>query len=143
MVLKFQKERVNAMEKLIEQNLKSAGKEPMLLMKAQRTNDEVVKPRLEEAKKLLTDFEKMPDYMPAVYFRMARCHADMNKKWEAIVVFNQILQEYPTSPLREVAVFTRLALYGDLGLATRTYALCDEYIKEFPTGPHVAQAGCN
>ena len=138
-VIKFQKDRIEAMEKLIDQNIKGAGKEPMLLMKAQRTNDEVVKPRLEEAKKLLAEFEKMADYMPAVYFRMARCHADMNKKWEAIVVFNQILQEYPTTPLREVAVFSRLALYADLGLTIRTYTLCDEYIKEFPTGPHVAQ----
>lgn len=138
-VIKFQKDRIEAIEKLIEQNMKAAGKDPVLMMKAKRTNDEVVKPKLEEHKKLLAEFEKMPDYMPAVYFRMARCHADMDKKWEAIVVFNQIIEEYPSSSLREVCVFSRLTMYADLGLTTRTYALCDEYIKEFPTGPHVAQ----
>lgn len=138
-VLKLQKERIAALELMIEQNTKAAGKDPMLLMKAKRRNDDVVQPRLDEAKKILGEFEKLPDYMPAVYFRMARCHADMNKKWEAIVVFNQIIEEYPTTNLREVVIFSRLAMYADLGLATRTYTLCDAYIKEFPTGPHVAQ----
>ena len=139
-VAKMQHDRVTAMELRISQNMKAAGKDPIALSSAVRVNDEVIKPRIEEAKKILDQFEKLPDFMPSLYFRMARCFADMDKKWEAIVLFNQILDKFPKSPVREVVVFSRLAIYSDLGVADSTYRFCDEYIKEYPTGPHAAQA---
>jgi tetratricopeptide (TPR) repeat protein len=138
-VAQMQRDRIAAMELRLDQNMKAAGKDPILLARAVRVNDEVIKPRIAEAKKILAEFEKLPDFMPALYFRMARCHADMNKKWEAIVVFNQILEDFPNTPLKEVIKFSRLALYSDLGIAERTYAFCDEYLKDFPTGPHAGE----
>lgn len=135
-VAKMQRERIAAMKLRIDQFMKAAGKDPQKLAQAIRMNDELVKPRIEEAERILAQFEKAGDYMPALYFRMARCHSDMNKKWEAIVVFNQILEEYPKSPVRELTVFSRLSHYGELGLAERTYQLADEYLAEFPKGKH-------
>jgi len=139
-VARMQRDRIAAIELRLDQNLKAAGKDPIALSRAVRLNDEVVKPRLEEARKTLAQFEKLPDFMPSLYFRMARCFADMEKKWEAIVIFNQILLKFPQSPVRETVIFSRLALYADLGLATRTYDFCDEYLKEFPKGAHVGEA---
>ena len=138
-VLQMQKSRVKGMEAAMDQNIKGAGKDPVAYNKALRLNEEAIKPRLEEAKKILSEFEKLPDFMPSLYFRMARCHTDMNKKWEAIVVFNQILEDYPKSSVRELVIFSRLALYSDLGIAERSYTLCDEYLKEYPNGPHAGQ----
>ncbi|MEQ1853387.1 MAG: tetratricopeptide repeat protein, partial [Chthoniobacteraceae bacterium] len=139
-VAKMQRDRVAVMELRMDQNLKAAGKDPILLSRAIRTNDEMIKPRLEEAKRILAQFEALPDFMPSLYFRMARCFADMDKKWEAIVIFNQILDKFPKTPVREVVIFSRLALYSDLGIADRTYRFCDEYLAEFPKGPHAAEA---
>lgn len=133
-VAKMQKDRIAAIELRLEQNLKGAGKDPIALARAMRLNDEMVKPRPEEAKRILAQFEKVPDFMPALYFRMARCFADLNKKWEAIVIFNHVLAKYPQTPWREAITFSRLALYSDLGFAERTYTFADEYLKEFPKG---------
>ena len=139
-VAKMQKERIAVMELVLEQNKKAAGNDPIGLSRAIRTNEEVIKPRLEEARRILVEFEKLPDFMPALYFRMARCFADMDKKWEAIVIFNQILDKFPKTPVRELVIFSRLAVYADLGIAERTYRLCDDYLKEFPKGSHAGQA---
>ncbi|MEO6787205.1 MAG: tetratricopeptide repeat protein, partial [Chthoniobacteraceae bacterium] len=139
-VAKMQHDRIVAMELRISQNMKAAGKDPIALSRAVRVNDEVIKPRIEEAKKILGQFEALPDFMPSLYFRMARCFADMDKKWEAIVIFNQILDKFPKTPVREVVIFSRLALYSDLGIADRTYRFCDEYLREYAKGPHAAQA---
>ncbi len=139
-IAQMQRERIAAMELRVDQNLKGAGKDPIALARAIRVNDEMLKPRIEEAKKILEQFEKLPDFMPSLYFRMARCFADMDKKWEAIVIFNQTLAKFPQSPVREIVVFSRLALYSDLGIADRTYHYCDEYLAEYPKGPHAAQA---
>ena len=136
-VIKMQQQRIGQIELRMEQNRKAAGNDPLANQRAFRLNEEI-KPVLEESKRILAEFEKVPDFTPSLYFRMARCHADMNRKWEAIVVFNQILQEYPKSPVRETVIFSRLALYSDLGFATRTYGLCDDYLREFPSG---ARAG--
>jgi tetratricopeptide (TPR) repeat protein len=137
-VAKMQRERIEAMKLRVEQFTKAAGQDPQKLAQAKRLNDEIVKPRIEEAERILIQFEKAGDYMPALYFRMARCHSDMNKKWEAIVVFNQILEEYPKAPIRELVIFSRLQHYGELGLAERTYKLAEEYLAEFPKGKHIA-----
>lgn len=138
----LQKKRIAAIELRMEQNLKAAGvgpaKDPVKYNAAVRQN-EAIQPVLDEAKKILAQFEKVPDFMPSLYFRMARCHADMNKKWEAIVVFNQILEEFPQSPVRELVIFSRLALYADLGIAQRTYAFCDDYLKEYPKGSRAGE----
>ncbi|MEQ1853669.1 MAG: tetratricopeptide repeat protein, partial [Chthoniobacteraceae bacterium] len=48
--------------------------------------------------------------------------------------------KYPQTPVRETVVFSRLAIYSDLGIADRTYRLCDEYLEEYAKGPHAAQA---
>jgi tetratricopeptide (TPR) repeat protein len=140
-VAKMQRDRIEAMELRVSQNMKAAGKDPIALSRAIRLNDEMIKPRIEEAKKILDQFEKLPDFMPSLYFRMARCFADMDKKWESIVIFNQILDKFPKTPVREVVIFSRLALYSDLGIADRTYRFCDDYLAEFPKGPHAAEAG--
>lgn len=139
-VAKMQRDRIAVMELRVAQNMKAAGKDPIALSRAIRTNDEVIKPRIEEGKKILAQFEALPDFMPSLYFRMARCFADMDKKWEAIVIFNQILAKFPKTPVREVVVFSRLAIYSDLGVADSTYRFCDEYLAEFAKGPHAAQA---
>ncbi len=136
-VAKMQRDRIALIKLRMEQIMKAAGKDPQKLSQAIRTVDDAVKPRLEEAEKILAQFEKAADYMPALYFRMARCHSDMNKKWEAIVVFNQILEEFPKSPVRQLVIFSRLSHYGELGLAERTYKFADEYLAEFPRGKNV------
>jgi TolA-binding protein len=138
-VAQMQKTRIKAIEQRIEQMLAGAKDKPMETAQAKRVIEEAIKPRLEESKKILAEFEKLPDFMPSLYFRLARCQADLNKKWEAIVVFNQILEDYPNSPVRELVKFSRLALYVDLGVAERSYGYCDDYMKEYPTGPHAAE----
>lgn len=138
-VAKMQEDRIKAIQLRADQLLAQAKNDPKQTMQANRIIDETIKPRLAESKKILAEYLKVPDFMPSLYFRLARCQADLNKKWEAIVVFNQILEDYPNSPVRELVVFSRLALYVDLNVAERAYRYCDEYLQEFPTGPHAAE----
>ncbi len=138
-VAKMQRDRIKAIELRADQLLAAAKNDPKQTMRANDIINEVIKPRLVESKKILAEYERVPDFMPSLYFRLARCQADLNKKWEAIVVFNQILEDYPNSPVRELVMFSRLALYVDLNVAERAYTYCDEYLKEYATGPHAAE----
>jgi TolA-binding protein len=139
-VLKFQTERIAMMERRMAENLKSAAGNPQLFVQMTQTNN-MIKSVLVEAKTLLAEFEKLPDFAPALLVRMGKCWYDWDKKWEAIVVYDRVLDKYPAAREREAALFAKITTYADLALPARTQQFCEQYIKEFPQGPNAGVVG--
>ncbi len=139
-VLKFQTERIAAMERRIADNLKTATGNPQLFVQMTQTNN-AIKKALIEAKTLLAEFEKLPDFAPILYLRVGKCWYDWDHKWEAIVVYDRILAKYPKAPERETALYSKVMTYADLALPARTQQLCEQYLKEFPQGPNAGIVG--
>jgi TolA-binding protein len=139
-VLKFQTERINAMERRIADNLKTATGNPQLFVQMTQTNN-AIKKALVEARTLLGEFEKLPDFAPILYLRVGKCWYDWDRKWEAIVVYDRILEKYPKAPERETALYSKVMTYADLALPARTQQLCEQYLKEFPQGPNAGIVG--
>jgi TolA-binding protein len=139
-VLKFQTERIAAMERRIVDNLKAATGNPQLFVQMTQTNN-AIKKALVEAKTLLAEFEKLPDFAPILWLRVGKCWYDWDRKWEAIVVYNRVLAKYPKAPERETALYSKIMTYADLALPARTQQLCEQYINEFPDGPNAGIVG--
>ncbi len=140
-VIKFQNERIAVMEKRIETNLKSVGANPQAFVAVNQANNKI-KAILTEAKQLLGEFEKLPDFTPTLLLRMSKCWYDWDRKWEAIVVNERILTRYPDDKAhREPAMFSMIIAYGDLMRISRCQQLCEQYIKEFPDGPNAGTVG--
>jgi tetratricopeptide (TPR) repeat protein len=139
-VIAIQNERINAMSRRMQANLDATRGNPQAYLNATGTNNDI-KALQDQAKALLADFEKLPDYMPAVLFRMGKAWYDSDKKWEAIVVFERLLATVPDAKEREAAMYSTLACYADLNRASRTLNLCDRYLQEFPTGANAGTAG--
>src|SRR4029453_10144263 len=53
-----------------------------------------------ETKKLQEQFEKAPDTTPALLLRTAKALYDSDRKWEAIVAYDELLLRYPETPER-------------------------------------------
>jgi TolA-binding protein len=124
----------------MQANLDGARGNPQAYLAANGANAEI-KIRQEQAQALLAEFEKLPDYGPAVLFRMGKAYYDWNKKWEAIVVFERLLADLPDAKEREEAMYSTLACYADLNRAQRTLKLCDRYLGEFPKGANAGTVG--
>lgn len=139
-VLKFQSARIEAMEKKMESNLAGAKGNPQLYVQMSQANTEI-KATQAEAKQLLGEFEKLPDFAPALLLRMARCWYDWDKKWEAMVVFDRILTKYPSGAEREPALYGSIVASGDVNQVLRCQKLCQQYLEEFPTGPNAGTVG--
>ena len=140
-VLKFQNERIAGMEKRMEANLKAVAGNPQAFVAATQVNNEI-KAQLAEARQLLAEFEKLPDFTPTLYFRMAKCWYDWDHKWEAIVVYDRILTKYPDAKSdREPALFGMLIGYAEVGQIPRCQKLCTQYVSEFPEGPNAGTVG--
>ena len=125
-VIVFQKERIARMTQ--EGRLASATPGKGLDLQSQ----------LEQAKSLLAEFEKLPDYWPSVLFRMASAYYDAGQKWEALVVFDRLLADYPSGADAEPALFASVVCSSELFRVGRTLRLCQEYLRRFPKGPNAA-----
>jgi TolA-binding protein len=99
------------------------------------------KAQLEQAKTLLAEFSKMPDYWPAVLFRMASAYYEAGKRWEALVVFDRLLADYPDGTNTEAALFASVICSSELSRGERTLRLCRQYSEKFPKGPNAPTVG--
>lgn len=135
-ILAFQKERIQALEKRIAANEAAAGRDSEQSVTLLAQNAEL-QTELEQARSLLGEFEKMPDFMPALLLRNATCWYGRDKKWESILVYERLLERYPKAAKeREPALFGCLVSYADLMQVKTCRQLCARYLTEFPKGEH-------
>ncbi len=139
-VIAFQNDRIAAMEKRMQANLDRTRGDAQAFMAASGANNEI-KAQQDQAKTLLAEFLKLPDYGPGILFRMAKVWYEWDKKWEAIVAFDYLLNQYAAAPEREPALYSTLICYADLNRVPRTIQLCDRYLAEFPNGANATTVG--
>ena len=141
-VIKFQNDRIAAMQKKIDQNIEvmRAGVEVADSMTLLAENNQM-RDAVAEDKNLLKGFQNLPDFQPALLLRIARCYYNMGKKWEAIVVYDTLLAKYPGAPEREPAMYSALVASAEVGRTRQTHRYCEEYMKLFPRGQSADTVG--
>jgi len=136
-VVRLQNERCAEMERRIEQNLAAARAKPAAFTQLMAANHEL-KERIANAQKLLADFEKLPSITPAIYLRLARCFYELDRKWEAVVVNEEILDRFKGEPEREPALFGVIVALAEINQAERAQERGQQYLREFKDGPNAA-----
>lgn len=135
-VIALQRQRAATLERRIAANEAAAEKDAEGGVALRAQNGEL-QAELDEARKLLADLEKLPDYMPGLLLRNARCWYGRERKWEAILVYERLLELYPKAAQeREAALFGCIICYADLLQAKTCRQLCAQYLAEFPKGEH-------
>jgi TolA-binding protein len=139
-VIRYSKERISLFERRIEANTKAAVGNPQALTTATFQNNEL-KALIAEQKALLAEFEKIPDYAPALLFRQARAWYEWGRKWEAVVCYDRLIHIFPKSEEAEQALYGIVLAYADLNQAGLCQLACERYIKQFPDGPNAGTVG--
>jgi TolA-binding protein len=139
-VIRYSKERISLFERRIEANVKAAVGNPQMLSAATMQNNEL-KGFIAEQQALLAEFEKIPDYAPALLFRQARAWYEWEKKWEAIVCYDRLIHLFPKAEESEQALYGIVLAYADLNQARLCQQACERYIKQFPDGPNAGTVG--
>lgn len=133
-VILFQKQRIEFLERRIAANEAAAAQAPQSAMSILGQNTEL-QPVLEQARALLEEFEKLPDYMPGLLLRNARCWYGRDKKWESILVYERLMERYPNAVKeKEAALFGCVICYADLMQVKTCQQLCVQYLKDYPQG---------
>ncbi|HEV3410440.1 MAG TPA: tetratricopeptide repeat protein, partial [Chthoniobacterales bacterium] len=139
-IIRMQTERITAMQKAIEDNLNAARADPSQVGSLGAANNQL-KTEISKAQNLLAEFQKLPDYTPAIYIRMARCFYEVDKKWESIVVYQELLDRYQNAPEREPSLFGIIVCLAEVNQAQRAMARCEEYLRDFKNGPNAETVG--
>jgi TolA-binding protein len=134
-IIRWQTDRITAMQQQMEDNVAAARADPAQVAQLGTTNAQL-RNDIANAQRLLTEFQKLPDITPAIYVRLARCFYETDKKWEAIVVYQELLDRFPDAAEREASLFGIIVSLAEVDQGERAMKRCDEYLKEFPKGPN-------
>jgi outer membrane protein assembly factor BamD (BamD/ComL family) len=139
-IIDLQKHRIAGMQVKIEKNLAVARANPAGITQLAPANNRI-KVSIANAQKLLADFEKLPSITPAIYLRLGRCFYELDRKWEAVVVDQEILDRFKEGPEREPALFGLIVALADINQPQHAEERCDQYLRDFKDGPNAATVG--
>lgn len=136
-VIRLQQNRIAAMQKKLDENLKEMKADPKKALDLAAENQDL-RQGIAQTQKMVADFEKQPDFEPGLWVRLARSLSENGKKWEALTVYDELLRKYPQAD-RESTLYGLVIASADAGRsAEKTRALCDLYLKEFPSSKNAA-----
>lgn len=96
--------------------------------------------RLEQAKASLAELQKLPTYDATLRYRLGYAFQERGGAWEAALLYEDLIANYPESPERENAYFGLVRAYSDSGRFDKTRRAADRFIKAYPQSKFGAQA---
>ncbi len=139
-IIHLQNDRIAGMQRRIEANMAAVRANPSEITQLAPVNNQI-KENIANAQKLLGEFEKLPSITPAIYLRLGRCFYELDRKWEAVVVNQEILERFKEGSEREPALFGLIVALADINQPVRAQERCEEYLRDFKNGPNVATVG--
>ncbi len=139
-IVDLQNKGIADMDAQIKRNLQAISGNASLQLPLMQAND-AIRRQLAAAKKLLAEYEKLPDYTAAMWLRQAKAWSEWNRQWESNVVLDRLLSTYAKAPERETAQFLEVLNYAALNQPQLTQEQCERYLKEFPNGANAATVG--
>ena len=139
-IIRLQNDRIAGMQHRIEENLAAIRANPTQITQLAPANNQL-KASIANAQKLLAEFEKLPSITPAIYLRLGRCFYELDRKWEAVVVNQEILDRFKEGPEREPALFGLIVALADVNQPQRAEERCEQYLRDFKNGPNAATVG--
>jgi TolA-binding protein len=134
-IIRLQMDRIGAMQKLIEDNLAAARADPSQMSQLGAVTSQL-KADIARFQQQLDEFNKLPNITPAIYVRLARCFYEADRKWEAVVVYQELLERFPDAAEREPALFGIIVALTEVSQGKRAIARSEEYLREFKDGPN-------
>jgi TolA-binding protein len=96
--------------------------------------------RLAQAKSSLEQVEKFQGYDASLRYRLAYTFQERGGAWEAALLFEDLLANFPDSPERENAYFGLVRAYADAARFDKVNDSVDRFTREFPNSKFGPQA---
>ena len=131
-LLAAQRTAIARKQKEVEVALESfrQSKDISALRRRNRLQNEV---QQEEAS--LEVLDKTPDFMLSVLIRRGRAYAELGRQHEALIIYDHIIENFPEArEERDVAAFSRILAFVELGKGEQAVDAATFYLDKFPDG---------
>ncbi len=134
-LVRLQKQRIARMEAL-------AARYKALSQSSVSESDAVrrVEARVAATKQALEEIGKRADYDATLFYRLGHTFLQRGGAWEAAIIFERLLKEYPQAEERELAFAELVRAYADTGRVDRMRTALDEFMRATPDSKLLPQA---
>ncbi len=139
-VIQLQSDRIAAANRRIAANLAALKANPTRVVDLLPETNRL-RASAEASQKRLESFRKLPDFRPPLLIRTAAAYYTMGRPWEAMVVYDELLQKFPGTPEREATLFGAITASAEANRPERAQKFCTQYLAEFPSGPNAPTVG--
>lgn len=99
-----------------------------------------IEARITATKSALDEIGKRADYDATLYYRLGHTFLLRGGAWEAAIVLERLLKEYPQAEERELAYAELVRAYADSGRVDKMRAALDDFMRAAPTSKLLPQA---
>jgi TolA-binding protein len=139
-VVRLQNDRIAELQRRIGENLAIIRANPTQIAQLAAVNNQL-KASIANGQKQLGEFEKLPSITSAIYLRLGRCFYELDRKWEAVVVNQEILDRFKEGSEREPALFGLIVALAEVNQPHQAEERCEQYLRDFENGPNSATVG--
>jgi len=106
-------------------------------IKTAKGGKEDLEAKLAGDKTMLDELEKRTDYDASLFYRLGRCYFEMQRPWEAILAFDEIVKTFKDFPQRDKAMYGMIMANASLKRIARAQEECEKFIRDFPDSSEV------
>lgn len=99
-----------------------------------------VEARIKATKEALDEIAKRGDYDATLFYRLGHTFLQRGGAWEAAIVLERLLKEFPQAQEREQASLELVRAYADSGRVDRMRAALDDFMRNIPDSKLLPQA---
>jgi TolA-binding protein len=134
-LLRLQKQRIQRMEAIVaRQKTLSRGSV------ADADTARRIEARIKATKTALDEIGKRADYDATLFYRLGHTFLMRGGAWEAAIIFERLLKEYPKADERELAYSELVRAYADSGRVDKMRVALDDFMRATPESKLLPQA---
>jgi len=134
-LLRLQKQRIQRMEALMARQ-KALSRASV----ADSDTARRIEARINATKTALEEIGKRADYDATLFYRLGHTFLMRGGAWEAAIVFERLLKEYPQAQERELAHSELVRAYADSGRIEKMRAALDDFMRAAPESKLLPQS---
>ena len=90
--------------------------------------------QITDANAALDNIKKVADFEPNLLLRLGRAYYECDRQWEALLVYEKLLEKFPDAKETELTTFGRILALKDINKPKEALDACEAYLAKYPQG---------